>query len=39
MNDYGTSDYTDDSSISDINSELNKQNIKNSNAGRKKSPV
>lgn len=39
MNDYGTPDYTDGSSISDINSELNKQNIKNSNAGRKKSPV
>jgi hypothetical protein len=39
MNDYRTPDYTDGSSISDINSELNKQNIKNSNAGRKKSPV
>jgi hypothetical protein len=39
MSDYGTPDYTDGSSISDINSELNKQNIKNSNASRKKSPV
>jgi hypothetical protein len=39
MSDYGTPDYTDGSSISDINSELNKQNIKNSNADRKKSPV
>jgi hypothetical protein len=39
MSDYGTSDYTDSSSISDINSELNKQNIKNSNADQKKSPV
>jgi hypothetical protein len=39
MNNYGTPDYTDGSSISDINSELNKQNIKNSNAGQKKSPV
>jgi hypothetical protein len=39
MSDYETSDYTDGSSISDINSELNKQNIKNSNASQKKSPV
>jgi hypothetical protein len=39
MSDYRTPDYTDSSSISDINSEFNKQNIKNSNAGRKKSPV
>jgi hypothetical protein len=39
MNDYGTPDYTDGSSISDINSELNKQNIKNSNADQKKNPV
>jgi hypothetical protein len=39
MSDYGTSNYTDGSSISDINSELNKQNIKNSNAGKKKSPI
>jgi hypothetical protein len=39
MNDYGTPGYTDGSSISDINSELNKQNIKNSNTGWKKSPV
>lgn len=39
MFDYETPDYTDGSSISDINSEQNKQNIKNSNAGRKKSPV
>ena len=37
MSDYGSLDYTDGdgSSIS----ELNKQNIKNSNAGRKKGPV
>ena len=37
MSDYGTPDYTDGSSIPDINLELNKQNIRN--AGRKKSPV
>lgn len=39
MSDYGSLNYTDGSSISDVNLELNKQNIKNSNAGRKKSPV
>lgn len=39
MSNYETPDYTDVSSISDINSEQTKQNTKNSNAGRKKSPV
>jgi hypothetical protein len=38
MSDYGTLNYTDDS-MSDINLKLNKQNVKNSNAGRKKNPV
>ncbi len=39
ISNYETPDYTDVSSISGTNSEQNKQNTKNSNAGRKKSPV
>ena len=39
MFNYEIPNYTDFSSISDINSEQNKQNTKNSNAGRKRSPV
>ncbi len=39
MSNYETPDYTDFSSISDINSEWNKQNTKNSNADWKRSPV
>ena len=39
MSNYETSDYTDFSSISDINSKWNKQNTKNSNADQKRSSV
>jgi len=39
MSNYKTPDYTNFSSISNINSERNKQNIKNSNADRKRSPI